>query len=167
MIRLREHLHPEDLRRLNRDLFTIDPTYLASDVWTKPATETLRHINNVRSGDIQEAIDAVAPFDETSVATAWSHHMALHCGIHYWPDANHRTAIFGFNVALQRAVGWHVGMDPDSGKRCVVESKALRKNHYPRLTVAKLVDPDHPYRRVFTEFESVLIVKEAGAGLLY
>lgn len=121
----------------------------------------------MRSSDLRGAIGAVAPFGEASLATAWSHHMALHCGIHFWPDANHRTAIIGFNVALQRALGWHVGMDPEAAKRCVIESKALRKTLYPRMTVANLADPEHPYRRLFAGFEPSLVVKEAGAGLLY
>lgn len=93
--------------------------------------------------------------------------MALQCGIHFWPDANHRTAIIGFNLALERATGWNVVLGSELGQRCVEESKAARKKLYPNMTVAKLADPEHPYRRVFAIFEFLVVVKEAGPGLLY
>ena len=167
MIRLSEHLRPEDIRSLNRELYKRDAAYLASDVWTEPATETLRHINNVKSSKVQAAINAVEPFEETEIPRAWSHHMALQCGIHFWPDANHRTAIIGFNLALERATGWNVVLGPEMGQRCVEESKAARKKLYPNMTMAKLADAEHQYRKVFAEFESALVVTEAGSGLLY
>ena len=167
MIRLGDHLRPEDIRTINRDLYREDPDYLRSDVWAAPAAENLRHINNVRAGDLQATIDAIDPFTEADVAAAWSLHMALHCGLHFWPDANHRTAIFSFNLALERAAGWHVGMTPEKGAECVETSKAARREVYGTLTLNALHDAGHPYRQVWSAFERDLEVREAGKGMLF
>lgn len=136
-----------------------------------------KEISNIRNADLQECIDAaflgaleplegLPSFTESSalqvIGPAWSKHMALHCGRHFWPDANHRTAVFGFNLALERHLGLHVKMDPDAGFAMLKESKAIRPTLHAakKLTFDELVKADHPYRRLFRDFSRQLRITD-------
>lgn len=131
----------------------------------------------MRNGDLQECIDAallgaleplegLPAFMESDalqvIGPAWAKHMALHCGRHFWPDANHRTAVFGFNLALERHLGLHVKMNPDAGFAMLKESKAIRPTLHAanKLTFNELVKPDHPYRRLFKDYARQLRITD-------
>lgn len=82
--------------------------------------------------------------------------MAVWCGRHVWPDANHRTAFNIFDFASKRAYGRVVMLEGAPSRAAVArrlteESKSIRdadyreRGHY--YTVQELADPTHPYRR--------------------
>ena len=156
---------PEQLKSLNRQAFRQGIDYQKSEPW-KLATDTLREIANVRNGDLQEMIDAIflGAFDGLTnrqsatekdllriIRPVWVKHMTLHSGLHLWPDANHRTAIVSFNLALERVLGLNVYMEKSSASRMLKESKAVRPTMHAggKLTFQLLLDPKHPYAEAF------------------
>lgn len=166
---LADRLRPEDLRTINRKAF-LDPNsnYLKSDLLAVPPAHTLKEINNVKNSEIQEAIRAVTAFDEDSMRPAWSHHMSLHCGLHFWPDANHRTAVLSFNLALEREYGWHLGMSKEAALQMIADSKVFRRSNRSLLRIQNLRDPNNGYARFLQQFEDGLTIKPAeGDGGLF
>ncbi|MCA1818516.1 MAG: hypothetical protein LC620_00425 [Halobacteriales archaeon] len=177
---------PEELKSLNRQAFRNGNDYLKNEPW-KTATDTLREIANVRNARLQDCIDAVFlhTFDELQgrssatpsellrvIRPAWVKHMALQCGLHFWPDANHRTAIVSFNGVLERLFGLNVFMDKDVATRMLTESKAVRPtmHHEGKLTFSALLDPKHPYAAAFWAAAPYLqLTAELGKrhGMLY
>ncbi len=91
--------------------------------------------------------------------------MAVACGRHLWPDANHRTALVVFDRAIDAGLGLSVDMDPDVATAMVVASKRMRdahrRAHDAYYTVAELADPGHPYRSLFRSYEPHLVVEPA------
>jgi hypothetical protein len=100
---------------------------------------------------------------EDEARHAWSHFMAVGAGTHPWPDANHRTALLAFDLALVRSAGREVILAPAVAQKMIRKSKDMRD--HDRLsrpgraryyTIKELADPEHPYRRLFASFEDAL-----------
>lgn len=186
------HLRPEDFKALSRTAFQTSPDYNRSNPYVTPA-DTDHAISKVRNGDIQALIDAV--FTATAVGRLdaltrgpetlrslrevrdvvgpmWAKHMALHAGMHCWPDANHRTAVMAFNLALDRHLGLNVCMEAKRADLMLLESKRIRKTLLAQgvLKPELLAAPGHPYHRLYWDNVPNLDVTDGVAerkGLLY
>jgi hypothetical protein len=186
------HLRPEDFKVVNRDAFLTSPDYNKSDPYATPA-DTDRAISRVRNGDLQTLIDAV--FTDATIARLnaiehstegqrslreilavvgplWAKHMALHAGMHHWPDANHRTAIMTFNMALERHLGLNVHMDDGLADMMLLESKQIRRTLLRQglLKPDLLAAPGHPYHKLYRDNLANLDITDDVSerkGLLY
>lgn len=91
--------------------------------------------------------------------------MALGAGTHPWPDANHRTALLSFDLAIRHALGLSLRLDPTAAQRLVTASKAMRDPEYLRrgryYTVKELAGPQHPYRTLMADYETDLVLEPA------
>ncbi len=95
--------------------------------------------------------------------------MAVSCGRHVWPDANHRTALLAFNLALERGLGWQAVLNPAMADRMVRQSKLMRDGEYREAggnrgyyTVAELTDSNHPYRKLFSQGTFLILLDMSG-----
>lgn len=160
--RLIDHLDPENLRVLNHYFFeTDDEDYLKSGPFgTDSHRRTEQRIRNVSGTKLKKLVQALPDFLAADVRQAWSHWMALACGRHFWPDANHRTAFYSFSAACNAAMDKRVSLDAAKMTAMGEESKAMRDPHKRKTgryySVHELADPDHPYRRLFTHYEKHL-----------
>lgn len=182
-----DKLRPEDIKTLNREASrSRDLPYVSSEPW-RQVEQIQREIGNVKNSDLQWCIDQtfVGALDELAgrdlvsvddvkrmLEHVWPLHMTLHCGLHFWPDANHRTAIRSFNLALERSLGLNVYMDEATALAMLAGSKALRPVlHGMRLLERhKLAQSDHPYRVYFGAFAHKLEVTDelkSRKGFLY
>lgn len=160
---LPDYLSAEDVRRVNIAILEdASAGYMRSGPFRDLSRrDVLQRIRNVRDAAIRRNIRAVTEFEPGRLESAWSHHMAVNAGTHLWPDANHRTALIGFGLALERAFDSSATLEPSAAERLVRESKRMRDTEFVDrkryYTVAELADPDHPYRRLFASFEPRVI----------
>lgn len=170
MIRIADVVATEDVRRINLALFAdAGQAYLRSGAFGTDARRAIeQRIRNVPGRRVRRVLEAVPAFEVPQLPAAWSHFMAVSVGTHPWPDANHRTALLAFDLAVGRATSQRVGLPVAHVAQLVVASKAMRdgdrrsrpgKARY--YTVEELSDPAHPYRRLFTGYEADLIVTPA------
>lgn len=161
----------DDLREINLGQWSRGPaSYFGSTpAWAKPAAEVLRGIARP-AYDVPTLLRALPPYPATDVGVqqCWAHHMALHAGCHPWPNANHRTAHRGFNLALDRLRGLFVGFhDKAVSHRLIEESHRQRDLDMGEYTHGELADPQHAYRRLFMAYaEQLVIVPVTRAGEL-
>jgi hypothetical protein len=157
---VKARLTVEDLRQLNLKEWRLGPaSYFGSKPeWARPETAVLRGIAHP-TYDVQKILDALPAYPVEQVSECWAHHMALHAGCHPWPNANHRTAHRGFNLALDRLYGWFVGFPTkDVSQQLIAESHAQRDADGGEYDAAELDDDTHAYRRLFGRYARKLIV---------
>ncbi len=170
MIRIGDVLLTEDVRRINLALFRDSgQAYLRSGAFGVEERRAIeQRIRNISGRRIRRILEAVPPFADSDIRPAWSHFMAVSAGTHPWPDANHRTALLAFDLAIVQASAQRIGLPVSRVAELVLASKAMRDGARRRrpgraryYTIEELGDPDHPYRRLFAGFESDLIIKHA------
>ncbi len=149
------HLSADDVRRTHLKIF-YDPEQ-PYDARESPQ-ETLREILNARSGDITRLLRTVQLETEQTVPQAWSYHMAIWAGLHIWPDANHRTALYTFNMAARKALGLYVGL-PELASRVITRASKEMRKAAGGYALADLTDPSHPYRRLWSLAEAALVIR--------
>jgi hypothetical protein len=159
--RLSDYLSPADVRDQNL-FFHEHPDHAYDRVEPDPLSGelgTFVWIRDVPDARIREMLEAVDDFTEHSLRAAWSWYMALSAGLHFWPDANHRTGQVTFAYAAAEAFNLDVALAPRDAEELVLRSKAWRNARVRRLTAHELSDPEHPYRELFKRFEDRLDVE--------
>jgi hypothetical protein len=170
-IDIRSRLTVDDLREINLSQWKLGPpSYFGSTpAWAKPEAEILRGIAQP-TYDVPTILAALPSYPATDlgVQQCWAHHMALHAGCHPWPNANHRTAHRGFNLALDRLRGLFVGFhDKAVSHQLIEESHRQRDQDMGEYTHVELADAQHVYRRLFSKYaEQLVIVPVTRAGEL-
>lgn len=147
-----------DVKQIQFDIFDENQDeYLRAGPSGMRTGDDIRHqIVNVSESSIRQILRAVVIDEESAVRDAWAHFMALLAGRHLFPDANHRTAMTTFELAVERRFAVRVGLPADVSRAMVVESKAMRdraklaRGSY--YTVAELADPAHEYRALFARY---------------
>lgn len=86
--------------------------------------KTRDRINNVREGDIQRIMDEF-PRNEPLV-TQCAHWVRAFSGLHFFPDANHRTAMASLSALLDLHGIEYPEWSEEGIKRTVVKSKLIR-----------------------------------------
>jgi hypothetical protein len=123
-----------------------------------------QRILNVQDSKIRRNLREVTNFARDSLPQAWSHHLAVNAGTHLWPDANHRTAMWSFGTAAILQFEVDVSLSADVAREMTRRSKAMRDADYLArsryYTVAELRSPTHPYRQLFAEYESRLVIED-------
>lgn len=153
-IDIRSELKIDDLRQINLDQWKRGPaSYFGSNPeWVKPGREVLKGIEHP-TYDVQAILDALPPYAVDNWQDCWAHHMALHAGCHPWPNANHRTAHRGFNLAIDRMFGWFAAFrEPDLGHQLIADSHQQRDADGGEYMIAELQDPSHAYRQLFRQY---------------
>ncbi|WP_255194091.1 Fic family protein [Natronobeatus ordinarius] len=123
--------------------------------------ELRRRIWNVRNGDLQRVLDGF-PTDEPLVeqCALWMHAVV---GKHFFPDANHRTAI-----VLLRQLLRDNGIDP--GEWPIERTKEARRESHevcreiPPVRLDALYERDELYGVWKRYFEEVLTVEYSNEG---
>ena len=146
-------LEPEDFKARNQAFLVDDAHY---DVLSHQNRRDLSNrIWSVRNGDLQRALDEF-PTDEPLIdqCALWMHAVA---GKHFFPDANHRTAI-----ALLRRLLRSNGIDPgewsiERTERAREESSRVRHD-VPPIGLERVYERDDLYRVWRRYFEDVLVL---------
>lgn len=86
--------------------------------------KTRDRINNVREGDLQRIMDEF-PRNEP-LATQCAHWVRAFSGLHFFPDANHRTAMASLSALLDLHGIEYPEWSEEGIKRTVVKSKLIR-----------------------------------------
>lgn len=86
--------------------------------------KTRDKINNVREGDLQRVMDEF-PRNEPLVAQC-AHWIRAFSGLHFFPDANHRTAMASLSALLDLHGIEYPKWSEEDIKRTVVKSKLVR-----------------------------------------
>lgn len=162
---LRDFLTPDDVRQVHLRIFDdYGEEYLRNGPFGDETREKVRQrILNVKGRRIRRVIDPVGSFTLDRVRECWAHYMAMICGTHPWPDANHRTGMSSYQVAVHNAFGVFVSLTPNDGRELVRRSKAIRQPFVEKnlryFTVHELSDEQHAYRAVYRDFEHKLAVE--------
>lgn len=164
--RVADHLTAVDLRQINLAEWNEGPdSYFGSTPeWALTASEVLRGIARPQDDEMDAVIREVPPYPTTpeGIRSAWAHHMAVHSGYHAWPNANHRTAMRSFNLALGRAENLYVGFaELSTGAELVAASKAQRDRDEGMYALDELEGADHRYRSLFRSFMDRLVIVAA------
>lgn len=123
---------------------------------TEDVEHRLRHrIWVTRNGDIRK-IFYQFPFDESlhDQCALW---MQALVGKHFFPDANHRTAVVILRDVLSQNGIQPGPWDPDKTHRTRKESHEVRKEH-PPITLADIYQRDPLYEVRRSYFNDVLII---------
>lgn len=86
--------------------------------------KTRDRINNVREGDLQRVMDEF-PRNEPLVAQC-AHWVRAFSGLHFFPDANHRTAMASLSALLELHGIDYPNWSEQGIRRAVVKSKLVR-----------------------------------------
>lgn len=147
-------LGPENFKFRNTEFLMGDSHY---DILSHQTRDELRRrIWNVRNGDLQRVLDEF-PIDESLVeqCALWMHAVV---GKHFFPDANHRTAI-----VLLRQLLRDNGIDP--GEWPIERTKEARRESHevrrviPPIRLDTLYERDELYEVWKRYFEEVLAVE--------
>lgn len=144
-------LEPETFKGTNEEFLVGDFPY---DVMSHETKEGLRNrIWNVRNGDLQRVLDRF-PTDE-DITDQCAHWMHAVVGKHFFPDANHRTA-----VALLRRLLLENGIEPgdwpvDRTERAIEASHRVR-GELPPVRMDMLYARDQLFSVWRRYFEDVL-----------
>ena len=165
---LADFLGPDDVRQLNLDLLNQKPSEYNLKSRSGSPTDSRsveQRIRNVRAAPVRRVIEAIPIFGERALPAAWAHFVCLIAGRHLWPDANHRTGVLAFSLATERAFGTRVFLRGDDALALVRQRKEMRDGDVSRrgryYTIDELARPDHPYRRIFNDYEDRLSIKRA------
>ena len=117
----------------------------------------------VKDVKLAELLAEIPDVDLRGARSAWSHWMALVTTRQPFFDANHRTALMGFNLAANRAWRIEFSLSAPHLEEMMLGSRKLVKDvHRPGATtprnasVQALRDPEHPVRRFYLGFEDRL-----------
>lgn len=164
--RVADHLKSADLRQINLEEWKEGPdSYFGSTPeWTLTEGEVMRGMARPRDDELESVIREVPAYPTTpeGIRSSWAHHMAIHSGYHAWPNANHRTAMRSFNLALGRAETLYVGFeDLATGAELVAASKTQRDLDEGMYALDELRNHDHAYRALFRSFMDRLVIVAA------
>lgn len=116
-------IDPEDIKWRNKRYFT-NPDHRYNQAHHS-SQAILHRIENVRNGDIQRIMDEF-PTRE-SLAKQCAHWVRSIVGLHFFPDANHRTAMATLNALLQLNGLERISWQNRKYRSVIFKSKILRR----------------------------------------
>lgn len=164
-MRLAELVTPADLKDINFLLLLEGAKQVGGGAELRKRTKARAKM--VSDTKLAELLNEIPEVPRAKGRAAWSHWMALVTVRQPFFDANHRTALMGFNLATSKAWRYEYALDAADLEAMMIGSRKLVKQAHrpaadaPRMaTVAALRNPDHPARQFYAGFEAKL--KEIG-----
>ncbi len=161
-MRLAEIVTPHDLKQVNLLLLLEGAKEIGAGPELRKRVRARAKMVSDRM--LQQLLDEIPDVDQEDAGTAWSHWMALVAARQPFFDANHRTALMGFNLATTKAWGLELSLTNEDLERLMISSRKLVTSlHRPgsgtrtAITVTALRDAQHPIRLLYAEFEDALV----------
>ncbi len=166
-MRLADLVTPHDLKQVNLLLLLEGAREVGGGPELRKRTRARAKM--VSDAKLQELLDEIPDVERSQARQAWSHWMALVTARQPFFDANHRTALMGFNLALAKAWELELSLAEADLERMMKGSRNLVKQaHKPgagartSISVASLRAPDHPVREFYAGFERFLLEQPVG-----
>lgn len=160
-MRLADHVDPKRLKEANLMLLLEGAKEVGGGA--ELLKRTRARAKMVSDAKLQELLDEIPDVPRKDARHAWSHWMALVTVRPPFFDANHRTALIGFNAATTKAWSFEYWLDAADLEAMMLGSRKLVKQAHrpaadaPRMaTVAALRSPAHPARQFYAGFEAKL-----------
>lgn len=160
-MRLADLVTPHDLKQVNLLLLLEGAKQIGGGELRKRTRARAKMVSDAK---LQELLDEIPDVTRTKARAAWSHWMALVTIRQPFFDANHRTALMGFNLATNKTWKFEFSLAKVDLETLMLGSRTLVKEaHKPGATgrriasVKALADPEHPARLFYTGFESKLV----------
>lgn len=164
-MRLADVVTPRDLKEINLLLLLEGARQVGGAELRRRTKARAKMVSDSKLAALLNEIPDVA---KAQAPTAWSHWMALVTARQPFFDANHRTALMGFNLALAKEWGIEYSLDTKDLERMMVGSRKLVQDvHRPGASTPRnasleaLRDPGHQIRQFYMEFESLLSSSKA------
>ena len=159
-MRLAELVTPADLKDINFLLLSEGAKQVGGAELRKRTKARAKMVSDVK---LAELLNEIPEINRAKARAAWSHWMALVTVRQPFFDANHRTALMGFNLATSKSWGFEYALDAAVLETMMIGSRKLVKQAHrpaadaPRVaTVAALRNPNHPARQFYAGFEAKL-----------
>ncbi|MFA5944931.1 MAG: hypothetical protein WC876_10755 [Candidatus Thermoplasmatota archaeon] len=160
-MRLADHVDPKRLKEANLLLLLEGAKQVGGGADLRKRTKARAKM--VSDAKLQQLLDEIPDVPRKNARQAWSHWMALVTVRQPFFDANHRTALIGFNAVTTKLWGFEYSLDTADLEAMMLGSRKLVKQAHrpaadaPRMaTVAALRNPDHPAREFYAGFEAKL-----------
>lgn len=157
---LRDLVSPEDLKEVNLLLLLEGAKQVGGAELRRRTRARAKMVQNAK---LQQMLDEIPEVARKAAPNAWSHWMALVTTRQPFFDANHRTALMGFNLATTKEWGFEYTLETRALETMMVGSRKLVQDvHRPGPTtprnasVESLRNPEHPVRRFYAGFEENL-----------
>ena len=109
-MRLADLVTPHDLKQVNLLLLLEGAKQVGGGAELKARTRArAKMVSDVK---LQELLDEIPAVEREQARGAWSHWMALVATRQPFFDANHRTALMGFNLATTKTWGFEYALNP-------------------------------------------------------
>jgi hypothetical protein len=129
-MRLADFVTPQDLKDINLLLLLEGAKQVGGAELRKRTRASAKMVSEAKLSALLDEIPAVM---RKQARTAWSHWMALVATRQPFFDANHRTALMGFNLATSKAWKFEYALDtPDLEAMMVGSRKLVKQAHRPR-----------------------------------
>lgn len=160
-MRLAELVTPADLKDINFLLLLEGAKQVGGGAELRKRTKARAKM--VSDAKLADLLNEIPDVTRPKARAAWGHWMALVTVRQPFFDANHRTALMGFNFATSTTWGFEYSLAASDLEAMMLGSRKLVKQAHrpaadaPRMaTVAALQNPDHPARRFYAGFEAKL-----------
>lgn len=160
-MRLADHVDTKRLKEANLLLLLEGAKQIGGGAELRKRTKARAKM--VSDAKLQQLLDEIPEVSRKDVRHAWSHWMALVTVRQPFFDANHRTALIGFNAATSKMWGFEYSLDTADLEAMMLGSRKIVKQAHrpaadaPRMaTVAALRNPVHPARQLYAGFEAKL-----------
>lgn len=164
-MRFADLVTPHDLKQVNLLLLLEGAKQVGGAELRKRTRARAKMVSDAK---LQKLIDEVPDVTRSEAPQAWSHWMALVTIRQPFFDANHRTALMGFNLATTKAWKFEYALDAADLEEMMVGSRTLVKQaHRPGATgpriasVTALREPTHAARQFYARFEDRLLERPA------
>jgi hypothetical protein len=160
-MRLAELVTPADLKDINFLLLLEGAKQIGGGAELRKRTKARAKM--VSDEKLAELLGEIPEVTRAKARAAWSHWMALVTVRQPFFDANHRTALMGFNLATNKTWEFEYALEARQLEAMMRGSRKLVKQAHrpgadaPRTaTVASLRNPEHPARLFYAGFEAEL-----------